>query len=395
MIFKEIEMSDQQCGKHSRREFLETSSRVLTAASLSIAAGGCAVNATQSGSVPNATRRQERKLGWAVVGLGGYAVNQIMPRFAGSEHSRLVALVSGTPDKAKRLAREYEIPERNIYDYKNFDDIKNNPDVDIVYVILPNSMHHEYTVRAARAGKHVVTEKPMAVSVRECEEMIAECKKANRKLMVGYRSRFEPYNNEAIRMTRERAAGDTKIITADHGFNLSDPNQWRLKRALAGGGALMDIGIYSLQAARYLSGEEPVEVNAFSHSTPNDPRFREVEETINFQLRFPSGVLANCTGSYGYSWQNRYRVVGSRGWFDLEPATPYEGHRMRVRINGEVEDRRLPAPAKDQFTAQLDHMSECVMQNREPIVPGEEGLRDVRAMMAIYQAARTGKTVKV
>ena len=380
--------------KHSRRTFLQDTTQSLAAISVSSALSGCAQTALQNQqNVSGAS--ESRKLGWAIVGLGSYATNQIMPSFAKSEHSRLVALVSGSPDKARQLADQYGLSERNIYDYRNFDSIKNNPDVDIVYVILPNSMHHEFTIRAARAGKHVVTEKPMAVSVRECEEMIAECRKANRKLMVGYRSRFEPHNVEAIRMTRERAAGDTKVIIVDHGFNTGDPNQWRLKKALAGGGSLMDIGIYSLNAARYLTGEEPVEVNAFAHSTPNDPRFREVEETINFQLRFPSGVLANCTSSYGYNAQSHYRVVGTRGWFELEPATSYSGQRMRVKIGDRVEERQLPPPAKDQFTAQLDHMSECVMQNNTPLVAGEEGLQDVRAMMAIYEAARTGKTVKV
>lgn len=386
-------MPNQTSSKFSRRAFIQTTSRNLAAVSLSSALGGCAQSAPEADQAASAAR-EGRKLGWAIVGLGSYATNQIMPRFAKCEHSRLAAIVSGSPDKAREIAGRYGLPERGIYDYRNFDSIKNNPDVDIVYVILPNSMHHEFTIRAARAGKHVVTEKPMAVSVPECEEMIAECRKANRKLMVGYRSRFEPHNVEAIRLTRERAAGDTKVIIADHGFNTGDPTQWRLKRALAGGGSLMDIGIYSLNAARYLTGEEPIEVNAFMHSTPGDPRFREVEETINFQLRFPSGVLANCTSSYGYDGQSHYRVVGNRGWFELEPATSYGGQRLRVKIGREIEERQLPSPAKDQFTAQLDHMSECVMQNREPLVPGEEGLRDVRVMMAIYEAAQSGKTVK-
>lgn len=387
-------MLNQTSPKFSRRAFLQTTSHALSAAALSGVMSGCASATPDSGQTV-ATSTQGRKLGWAIVGLGNYATNQIMPRFAKCEHSRLAALVSGSPEKARMLAAQYGIPERGVYDYRSFDGIKNNPDVDIVYVILPNAMHHEFTIRAARAGKHVVTEKPMAVSVRECEEMIAECRKANRKLMIGYRSRFEPHNIEAIRMTRERVAGDTKVIIADHGFNIGDPEQWRLKKSLAGGGSMMDIGIYSLNAARYLTGEEPMEVNAFMYSTPGDPRFREVEETINFQLRFPSGVLANCTSSYGYDGQSHYRVIGNRGWFDLEPATSYGGQRMRVKIEREIEERQLPTPAKDQFTAQLDHMSECVLQNKEPLVPGEDGLRDVKVIMAIYEAARGGKTVKV
>ena len=184
-----------------------------------------------------------------------------------------------------------------------------------------------------------------------------------------------------------------KVILADHGFNIGDPTQWRLKKTLAGGGSLMDIGIYSLQAARYVSGEEPVEVNAMMYSTPGDERFKEVEETINFQLRFPSGVLANCTSSYGYWGQNRYRVVGTKGWFELEPATNYSNLRMRVRKGNGTEERDLPV--RDHFALEMDHMSECVQENKDPLTPGEEGLRDLKIMMAIYEAARSGRTVKL
>ena len=182
-------------------------------------------------------------------------------------------------------------------------------------------------------------------------------------------------------------------VFADHGFNIGDPTQWRLKRELAGGGSLMDIGIYSLQAARYVTGEEPVELLAMSHSTPGDVRFKEVEETINFQLRFPSGALANCSSSYGYAGQNRYRVVATKGWFELEPATSYSGLRMRVRRVNAIEERTLPV--RDHFAMQMDHMSGCVMDDKQPLTPGEEGLRDLKLMMAIYEAARTGRTVKV
>jgi glucose-fructose oxidoreductase len=182
-------------------------------------------------------------------------------------------------------------------------------------------------------------------------------------------------------------------VVSDHGFNIGDPNQWRLKRELAGGGSLMDIGIYSLQAARYTTGEEPTEVNAMVQTTPGDVRFKEVEETINFQLRFPSGALANCSSSYGYAGQNRYRVIATKGWFELEPATGYSGLRMKVRRGGATEDRDLPQ--RDHFALQMDHLSECVMENKAPLTPGEEGLRDLTIMMAIYEAAKTGKTVKL
>jgi predicted dehydrogenase len=233
----------------------------------------------------------------------------------------------------------------------------------------------------------------MANTPADCQAMIEAAKKAGKKLMVAYRCRYEPFNKEMIRMAREQELGPVKVIVADHGFNIGDPTQWRLKREFAGGGSLMDIGIYSLQAARYITGEEPTEINAVTYTTPGDVRFKEVEETINFQLRFPSGVLANCTSSYGYSGQNKYRVIATKGWFELEPATSYTGLRMKIRRNNATEDRDMPQ--RDHFALEMDHMSECAMENKDPLTPGEEGLRDLKLMMAIYEAAKTGKTVKV
>jgi len=271
--------------------------------------------------------------------------------------------------------------------------IKENPEVDIIYIVLPNSMHAEYTVRGLQAGKHVLTEKPMANTPAECQQMIDASRKADRKLMVAYRCRYEPYNREAIRIARTREIGTIKVILADAGFNIGDPNQWRLRKEMAGGGSLMDIGIYALQAARYLSGEEPTEVNALMYSTPGDPRFKEVEEAINFQLRFPSGVLANCTSSYGYAWQSHYRVVTTEGWLEMDPATAYRGLHMRVHRENRIEEKDLPEV--DHFAAEMEHFSECVMENKEPLTPGEEGLRDLRIMRAIYEAANTGRTVRL
>jgi len=187
--------------------------------------------------------------------------------------------------------------------------------------------------------------------------------------------------------------GRTRVIVSEHGFNIGDSSQWRLNKELAGGGSLMDIGIYALNAARYLTGEEPTELTAMTYTTPGDPRFKEVEETINFQLRFPSGILANCSSSYGYDSQNRYRVIGTNGWMELEPATIYSGLRMRVHKNNVLEEVLLPV--RDHFALEMDHLSGCVMENKEPLTPGEEGLRDLRIMMAIYQAAKTGGTLKL
>jgi predicted dehydrogenase len=380
-------MSDSFVKEITRRGFITKVGQGLVAANL---AGTFLQSAAAELQVPDPPGK---KLGWAIVGLGSLAINQILPAFAACEKSKVVALVSGHPDKANKLALRYGVNPKNIYNYQNYDTIRDNPEVDIIYIVLPNGMHAEYTVRGFQAGKNVLSEKPMANTPADCQQMIDAGRKANRKLMVAYRCRYEPFNQEAIRMARQQELGPTKVILADHGFNIGDPTQWRLNKTLAGGGSLMDIGIYSLQAARYITGEEPVEINAMSYSTPGDVRFKEVEETINFQLRFPSGILANCSSSYGYSGQNRYRVVTTKGWFELEPATQYTGLRMYLHHDNITEERLLPV--RDHFALEMDHMSGCVMENKEPLTPGEEGLRDLTIMMGIYEAARTGKVVKL
>jgi len=340
-----------------------------------------------------AADQPRRKLGYAIVGLGSYATRQIMPRIKDCEFARLTALVSGTPEKLERYGSEYGIPKTHRYSYADYDRIRDNPDIDLVYVVLPNSMHAEYSIRASQAGKHVLCEKPMAVSASECEAMIAAARKANRKLMIGYRSRFEAHNRHAIELVRTGFVGKPTLITAEHGFN-AQPNQWRLDKPMSGGGSMMDIGIYSLNAARYLAGEEPVEVSAMEYTDRSDPRFRTVEDRIDWQMRFPSGLIANCVSRYT-SNHNAYRVTGDKGWVGMEPATSYEGHQMWVRANGKTEPRTVPALPKNQFVGQLDHLAECAMNGRDPIVAGEEGLRDLRLIEAIYRSAREHSAVKL
>lgn len=362
---------------------------LLGAGGLSL--GAAALGLPQIGS----PARDGRKLGYAIVGLGSYALRTIMPQFANCRLSRVAALVSGDPQKMRRIAAEYGVPEHSLYSYETFDRIRDNSDVDIVYVILPNSMHAEYTIRAARAGKHVLCEKPMAVSSSQCEAMIAACRKAGRKLMIGYRSHFEPHNVHAMKLARDGTVGGRRFVQSEHGFPIGDPTQWRLKRALAGGGSVMDIGIYSVQAARYMAGEEPVSVSARESTDRQDPRFREVEDRIDWTFLFRSSLLGHGFSSYS-SGHNHLRLTGESGWIDLEPATSYSGQRMRVSVRGNEEAVTPPAgPAPNQFVGQLDHLSECVATGREPIVGGEEGLRDVRLIEAIYRSAREGRPISV
>lgn len=363
---------------------------------LLLGAGGMSLGAAAL-AMPQiaAALRDGRKVGFAIVGLGSYALRSIMPQFANCRLSRLAALVSGDAAKLRRVAGEYGVPERSLYTYQSFDRIRENPDVDVVYVILPNSMHADYTIRAAKAGKHVLCEKPMAVSSAECQAMIAACRRAGRKLMIGYRSHFEPHNIHSIKLAREGAVGRRRFVQSEHGFPIGDPTQWRLKRRLSGGGSLMDIGIYSVQALRYMSGEEPVSVTARQSTDRKDPRFREVEDMIGWTFDFPSGAVGQGFSSYS-SGHNHVRLTGDTGWIDMEPATSYSGQRMRVSMKGEERSVTPPAgPAANQFVGQLDHMAQCVLAGSEPIVSGEEGLRDLRIMEAIYRSAAEGRTVRL
>ncbi|WP_230769459.1 Gfo/Idh/MocA family protein [Sphingomonas sp. Leaf4] len=335
-----------------------------------------------------------RKLGYAIVGLGYYGLGVIIPQFAKCAHSRLAAVVSGDRAKAERVAREHGLSPQAIYSYANFDSIRDNPDVDIVYVCLPNGLHAEYTIRAARAGKHVLCEKPMAVSVAEGQAMIAACKTANRKLMIGYRCHFEPFNREAMRLARSGAAGKIRFVRSEHGFVQGDPGAWRLKRALSGGGSLMDMGVYSLQAAHYMTGEEPVAVTARESTDRRDPRFAEVEDMIDWTLEFPSGAIAGCLSMYSAN-QNRILLMGDKGRIELEPATRYDGNRMWTGRDGREREVTPPDAQANQFAGQLDHLADCAVSGREPIVSGEEGLRDMAIIKAIYRSAREGRTVRL
>ena len=333
-----------------------------------------------------------RRLGVAVVGLGHLSLEQVLPGFGSARHVRLAALVSGERDKARAIGAQYGVDERHLYDYAGFDRLRDDPDVDIVYIILPNNMHLEYTVRAAQAGKHVLCEKPMATSAADAERMIAACRDARRLLMIAYRMQYDPYHREAIRMARSGESGPVRLIEAANGQNQADIPQWRHFRDQAGGGCLPDVGIYCLSAARYITGEEPVEITAQTYQPADDSRFREVEAVCAFTLRFPSGAIANCSSTYNSHETRRMRVAMDAAWVDLDPAFSYENLRMRIgRKAGKahaVEERAYSD--RNQFAREMDHFAECIRAGRQPHTPGEEGLQDMRLMEAIYRAAQGG-----
>jgi predicted dehydrogenase len=344
-------------------------------------AAGAGMGLGARGTIQAATARP---VGVAVVGIGGLTQGEILPALTKTAGCRLVALVSGHPDKARRVAAQYGLPESAIYSYETYDRMADNPAIEMVYIVLPNGMHAEYTIRAAKAGKHVLCEKPMAVSAAECRQMIAACATARRQLAIAYRLHFEPYNRELIRLARDNAFGRIKVIDTAAGFAMGpDRGQWRLDKKLAGGGSLMDMGIYALQAARYIAGEEPVAVTA-QQTIVDRAKFRDIDETILFTLKFPSGVVANCTSSYATN-VNRFEVAAERGRFGVDPAQWYRG------IKGFRSDGKpFEFPPVNHFGAEMDDFAQCIRQGQTSRVPGEEGLRDLRIIEAIYGAAAKG-----
>ena len=326
-----------------------------------------------------------RTIGYAMVGLGIISMQHFMPGLKDAKQSKLTGLVSGHRDKAEKQAAEYGVPTSAIYSYENFDSIRDNKQIDAVYIALPNSMHAEYTIRAAKAGKHVLCEKPMATSVDDCKAMIQACRDNNVKLMIAYRCQLEPTNLRAIQLIRDGSLGSVQAIESANGFNIR-PNQWRLNKKLAGGGPLMDVGVYSLNACRYLTGEEPQVISAYSSVIDKDGRFDEVEENIGWTMKFPSGIVASCNTTYGANMDGYYRVHGSKGQMDVENAFPYQGQHLTALFRG-GENLDEPNPAKDpsHFTREADYFSECVLNNKDPKMDGQEGLRDITLVAEIYK----------
>lgn len=330
---------------------------------------------------------EEEKLGIALVGLGSYASGQLAPALQETRLCKLSGVVTGTPRKEKVWSEKYGIPEENIYSYETYDRIADNDDIDIIYVVLPNGMHAEYTIRAAEAGKHVICEKPMATSVEDCRRMIEACDQAGKKLSIGYRLHFEPHNKEIMRIGRNEVFGIVHRMDGSHSFPLSDMNAWRVDKELSGGGPLMDVGIYVVQAGIYTLGELPVSVTA-RDETQRPEAFGDVEGTIRWEMRFPQGSLLFGESSYEFRG-NHFRGDAENGSFELSPAYSYGG------IQGHTSEGSLDFPQINQQALQMDDFARCILEDEATIVPGEMGMRDVRILYAIYEAAETGSEVKL
>ncbi len=361
---------------HSRRDFLQYSA-ILSAAAVTTPLAGFAGFS------------QQKKLGIALVGLGSYATNQLAPALMQTQHIELRGIVTGTPSKISNWVDKYRIPEKNIYNYENFDRIADNKDIDAVYIVLPNSMHAEFTIRAAKAGKHVICEKPMAVNVREGQLMIDACRKAGKQLAIGYRLHYDPFHMEMMRLSREKVFGQVKLVEASDGFRAGDPNQWRLKHALSGGGPLMDVGIYAIQGARYTVGLEPISVTAQEFPKTDPVKFKDVEESLSWQLQFPNGAIANSFTTY-IAGVNRLYAAAEKGWFEVNNAFGYGGQQ------GRTSSGPMPFQHINQQAAHMDGVAKAILENQPNNVPGEEGLRDMKVIDAIYaSAAAGGKSVKI
>lgn len=330
-----------------------------------------------------------KKINVALVGLGRYA-EYVAAQMKDCKYCEFAGLVTGTPAKAESWGREYGIPVKNRYNYQNFDDIKNNPDIDLIYIILPNAMHKEYTIRATKAKKHVLVEKPMAINAADCEEMMRACKENNVQLAMGYRLHFEPFNMEMKRLGQEKVFGNVRIVEASLGYNSGQPGEWRLNRKLAGGGPLMNLGVYCVQAARYITGEDPVAVTAQFGPILRKELFTEVEESITWQMEFPSGAVGTSTATYSSGIDHLY-AGAETGFFELSPAISYGPFK------GKTSNGTMDFPEINQQAAQMDAIRKVLLDNQAmpPHIAGIEGWKDMKVIDAIYSAAKTGKRVKI
>jgi len=324
----------------------------------------------------------------AIMGLGGYGT-MVANAMKDCKKAKLVGAISGTPAKLKDWQSKYGISEKNCYNYETFDQVKNNPEIDAIYVTTPNALHHPQVIRIAKSGKNVICEKPMALNAKEGQEMVDACKKAGVKLLVGYRMHFEPKTLEIIRMRKAGDFGKIMFFQGQCGFSIGDPKQWRLNKQLSGGGSLMDIGIYAINGSRYMVGEDPVWVTAQETKTQPE-RFKEgIDETIQFQLGFPNGAVASCLSTYTMNNLDRFFLNGEKGYAELQPSTGYGP------IKGRTHKGELTQPHVTHQTVQMEEMADIFLNGKTPEVPvnGEEAVKDLKIMDAIYLAAKTGKKI--
>jgi glucose-fructose oxidoreductase len=370
------------------------------AATLVFAAGRALAQTAEGQPMPAGAAPQPappgERMGWAIVGLGSYGVNQVIPGFGDARQSKMTAFVSGNPTKARDLGARHGVSR--FYDYSNYDTMKDDAEIDCVYIVLPVGLHAEYTIRALDAGKHVMCEKPMASTSAECEAMIAAARANNRQLGVGYRVHFEPHNREALRRIKAGEIGAMRYIQCDHGFSASldyPPHKWRLDKVLGGGGSMYDVGIYGINTSlMMLEGDTPKAVSAVYAYPRDDARFAEVEGGIDWRMTMASGINVQGSSSYCYGpYAARQRYFGADASIIMDPATTYYDNALAMEGGGQPRREIGAGNSRDQFAAQLDGFSEAARANRPHLTPGEMGLRDIRLMEAMYRSADAGGAV--
>jgi predicted dehydrogenase len=335
-----------------------------------------------------------QKVGYAVIGLGGISQVAVLPAFAHSEHAELIAVVSGDKAKAEKLGADFKA--QSAYSYKEYAECLKNPRVEAVYIATPPGEHEKYAVAAAKAGKHVLCEKPLAANVQQARKMVEACRRNKVRFMTAYRKYFEPSTVTLKKMISSGELGRIDVIHTLFGelrpYGDNSP-AWLFSKKLCGGGPLMDLGVYCVNTCRWLVGEDPVAAEARSW-VRDKRRFKEVEEGIAFRLDFKSGLILQGTAAYSSVFSSFVHVHGEKGWAALSPAFAFEEER---RLSGKIAGKWFEQAfgAIDEFAPELDEFARCIREGRDPEPSGVQGLRDLLIIDAIYKAAKTGKTVKI
>lgn len=330
---------------------------------------------------------QHRKIGVALVGLGNYSTNILAPALQVTEHCELRGIVTGSPEKIPLWQKRYGIKDKNIYNYSNMHDLANNPDIDVVYVVVPTGLHLKYAEIAANAGKHVWCEKPMALTTTQCQNMIDVCRRNKVKLSIGYRMQHEPNTRRFMHYQSNKPFGKFSELSADAGYagNGLPASNWRMQKAM-GGGAMYDMGVYPLNGCRFMTGQEPLAITA-RHDKSHPHIFKEVDETTYFTLEFADGLMAECATSFVISF-NQIKMNCENGWYQLNPMSQYTG------VTGYTSDKQIyPAIKGIQQAIQMDDDALAIMDKGELLVPGEEGLKDIHVVQAAFESAAKGQRI--
>ncbi len=333
---------------------------------------------------------QQRPLGVALMGLGNYSTTELAPALQLTRFAKLLGIITGSPEKIPEWQKTYSIPDQNVYSYERLDEIANNPEIDIVYNVLPPGLHAEFSIRAAQAGKHVICEKPMAASVAECDAMIEAAKKAGVTLHIGYRLHWDPFHKRMMEVSAGKELGSLKTLDAAFSYRMTTtpPGHWQLSKKLGIAGQLYNLGTYPIQAALYVARENPIRVTATSHNSRPE-MFKEVAEGYAWEFEFPSGLKSTGFAS-GREDRNELSAVAERGSYALDhKAYSYRG------IGGHVNGARMDFPTINQQAHQIDGICQSIMNRTASLVPGEMGRRDTILLEAIMRAAETGKSVEI